>query len=117
MHGHKNNSKGRPKRSGNPDKSVSQSLHSLKKVESMEESTIGSPKTMKNWKRLTIRPQILNNSSIVDVELGHKMKQTENLNREATGVKGEKKYRIVENEQGVVLTMGLMEVAGQPCRA
>ncbi|KAK7853356.1 vesicle-associated membrane protein 714 [Quercus suber] len=100
--GNKNTSKGRPKRSGNQDKSVSQSLHGPKNVESVEESTIGSPKTMKNWKRLTTRPQILNSSSIVDVELGHKRKQTENLNREATGVKGEKKHRIVENEQGAV---------------
>ena len=66
--------KGWPKRSDNQDKGVSQSLHSPKKVESVEESTIGSPKTMKNWKRLITRPQILINSSIVDVELGHKRK-------------------------------------------
>ena len=39
------------------------------------------------------------------------------MNKEATGVKGEKKHRTLENEQGVALTMGLMEVVGQPCRA
>ena len=83
----------------------------------MEKSTIGSLKAMMNWKRLTTRPQTLINSSIVDMELGQKWKQVENMNKEATGVKGEKKHRILENEQGVALTMGLMEVVGQPCRA
>ena len=39
------------------------------------------------------------------------------MNKEATVVKGEKKHRTVENEQDVVSTMGLAEVAGQPCRA
>ena len=70
-----------------------------------------------NWKRLVTRPQTLINSSIVDVEPEHKRKQAENMNKEATGVKGEKKHRTVENEQGVVSTMESMEVAGQPCRA
>ena len=83
----------------------------------MEKSTIGSLKAMMNWKRLTIRPQTLINSSIVDVELGKKRKLAKNMNKEVTGVKGEKKHRILENEQGVALTMGLMEVVGQPCRA
>ena len=53
---------------------------------------------MMSWKRLTTRPQTLSNSSIVDVELGKKRKQVENLNKVATNVKGEKKHRIVENE-------------------
>ena len=83
----------------------------------MEKPTIGSPKTMKNWKPETTRPQILNMSSIIKVELGHKRKQTKTLNRERTDVKGKKKHKIVENEQGVVATMGLIEVARQPCRA
>ena len=83
----------------------------------MEKSTIGSLKAMMNWKRLTIRPQTLINSSIVDVEPRKKRKLAENMNKEATGVKGERKHRILENEQGVALTMGLMEVVGQPCRA
>ena len=83
----------------------------------MEKSTIGSLKAMMNWKRLTIRPQTLINSSIVDVEPRKKRKLAENMNKEATGVKGEKKHRTLENEQGVALTMGLMEVVGQPCRA
>ena len=39
------------------------------------------------------------------------------MNKEATVVKGEKKHRIVKNEQDFVSTMGLAEVAGQPCRA
>ena len=39
------------------------------------------------------------------------------MNKEATGVKGEKKPRTVDNEHGVVSTMGSMEVVGQPCRA
>ena len=68
MQGNKNTSKGQLKRSGNKDKSVSQSLHSLKEVELVEKSTIGSPKAMRNWKRLTTRPQTLINSSIVDME-------------------------------------------------
>ena len=117
VHGNKNTSKGQSKRSGSQEKSGSQSLHCPKKVESVEESTIGSPKTMKNWKPETTRPQILNMSSIIKVELGHKRKQTKTLNRERTDVKGKKKHKIVENEQGVVATMGLIEVARQPCRA
>ena len=116
MQGNKNTGKGWPKRSDNQDKGVSQSLYRPKKVESMEGSTIGSPKTMRNWKRLTTRSQILINGSIVDVELGNKRKQAENLIKEATGVMRKKKHRIVENEQGVVPTMGSMEVAGQQCR-
>ena len=44
------------KRSGSKDKGVSQFRHSPKVVESVEESTIGSPKAMMNWKRLTTRP-------------------------------------------------------------
>ena len=72
---------------------------------------------MINWKRHTTRPHNFINSSIADMEPGHKRKQAENMNKEATGVKGEKKHRILENEQGVALTMGLMEVVGQPCRA
>ena len=64
----------------------------------MEKSTIGSPKAMRNWRRLTTRPQTLINSSIVDVEPGKKMKQTKNMNKKATVVNGEKKHRIVENE-------------------
>ena len=43
-------------------------------------------------------------SSIVDVAPGHKRKQSEKLIREGTDVKGEKKQKIVENEQGVVLS-------------
>ena len=54
--GNKSNSKGRPKRSGSKDKGVSQSMHSPKVVELVEKSTIGSPKEMMNWKRLTTRP-------------------------------------------------------------
>ena len=115
--GNKSNSKGRPKRSGSKDKGVSQSMHSPKVVESVEKSIIGSPKAMMNWKRLTIRPQTLINSSIVDMESGQKRKQVENMNKEATVVKGEKKHRIVENEQDVVSTIGSAEVAGQPRRA
>ena len=83
----------------------------------MEKSTIGSLKAMMNWKRLTIRPQTLINSSIVDVEPRKKRKLAENMNKEATGVKGEKKHRTLDNEQGVALTMGLVVVVGQPCRA
>ena len=98
MKGSKTISKGRPKRSDNIDKCVSQSLHSPKRVESVEKSTIGSPKGMMNWKGLTTRPQTLINSSIVDVEPRHKRKQAENMNKEATGVKGEKKCRTVVNE-------------------
>lgn len=56
-------------------------------------------------------------SSIIDVEAGHKRKQTEELIREGTDDKGDKKQKIVENVQGVVATMGLMEVAGQSCWA
>ena len=117
MQGNKKTSKGQPKRIDNQDKGVSQSLYSPKKVEFVEESTIGSPKTMKNWKRLTTRSQIIINSSIVDVEPGLKRRQVENLIKEATGVMRKKKHRIVENEQGVMPTMGSMEVVGQPCRA
>ena len=51
------------------------------------------------------------------MEPRQKRKQAENVNKEATDVKGEKKHETVENEQGVVSTMGLTEVAGQPCRA
>ena len=98
MKGSKTIRKGRPKRSDNIDKCVSQSLHNLKRVKSMEKSTIGSPKGMMNWKGLTTRPQTLINSSIVDVEPRHKRKQAENMNKEATGVKGEKKCRTVVNE-------------------
>ena len=83
----------------------------------MEKSTIGSLKAMMNWKRHTTRPQTLINSSIIDVEPGQKRKQAENMNKEATIVKGEKKHRILENEQDVVSIMGLAEVTGQPCRA
>ena len=115
--GSKGTSKGRPKRSGKKDKGVSQSMHNPKVVESVEKSTIESSKAMMSWKRLTTRPQILNMSSIIKVELGHKRKQTKTLNRERTDVKGKKKHKIVENEQGVVATMGLIEVARQPCRA
>ena len=57
-------------------------------MESIKESTNGNP----------IK------SSIVDVEPGHKRKQSEKLIREGTDVKGEKKQKIVENEQGVVLS-------------
>ena len=39
------------------------------------------------------------------------------MNKEATDVKGEKKHRTIENEQGVVSNMGLVEVARQPCQA
>ena len=77
---------------------VSQSMHSPKVVEFVGESTIESSKAMMSWKRLTTRPQTLINSSIVDMELGQKWKQVENMNKEATGVKGEKKHRTVENE-------------------
>ena len=111
--GNKSNSKGRPKRSGSKDKGVSQSMHSPKVVESVEKFTIGSLKVMMNWKRLTSRPQTLINSSIVDVELGQKRKQVENMNKEVTVVKGEKKHRTVEYEQDVMSTMGSTEVAGQ----
>ena len=72
--------------------------HSPKVFESVEKFTIESSKAMMSWKRLTTRPQTLSNSSIVDVELGKKRKQVENLNKVATNVKGEKKHRIVENE-------------------
>ena len=77
--GSKSTSKGRPKRSGNKDKGVSQSMHSPKVVESMEKSTIESSKAMMRWKRLTTRPQTLSNSSIVDVELGKKMEASRKL--------------------------------------
>ena len=72
---------------------------------------------MMSWKRLTTRPQTVSNSSIIDVETRQKRKQAENVNKEATDVKGEKKHRTVENEQGVVSTMGLVEVARQPYQA
>ena len=49
--------------------------------------------------------------------IGEERMQVENVNKEATNVKGEKKYRTMENEQGVVSTMGLAKVARQPCRA
>ena len=88
-----------------------------KEVELVEKSTIGSPKAMRNWKRLTTRPRTLINSSIVDVEPGQKRKQAENMNKETTGVKGKKKHKTMENEQCVVSTMGLMEFAGQPYQA
>ena len=114
--GSKGTSKGQPKRSDNKDKGVSQSMHSPKVVKSVGKSTLESSKAMLNWKRLTTRPQTFSNSSIVDLELGKKRKQTENLNKEATAIKGEKKHRIVENEQGVVSTMGLVEVVRQPCQ-
>ena len=115
--GNKTTGKGRPKRNGNIDKCVSQSLHSPKRVKLVENSTTGSPKAMMNWKRLGTRPQTLINSSIVDVELGHKRKQAKIMNKETTGAKGEKKYRTMEKEQGVVSPMASMEVARQPCRA
>ena len=117
MKGSKTISKGRPKRSDNIDKCVSQSLHGLKRVESVEKSRIGSPKAMMNWKGLVTRPQTLINSPIVDVEPGHKRNQAENMNKEAMSVKEEKKHRTVENEQAVVSSMGSVEVARQPCRA
>ena len=53
---------------------------------------------MKSWKRHTTRPQILSNSSIGDVDSRHKRKQAENSNKDAIGVKREKKHRIVENK-------------------
>ena len=56
-------------------------------------------------------------SSVVDMEHGHKRKQTKKLIREGMEVKGEKKQKIVENEQGVGSTIGLMEDAGQSCLA
>ena len=65
MKGNKTAGKGRPKRSGNIDKCVNQSLHSPKRVESVENSTTRSPKAMMNWKRLGTRPQTLINSSIL----------------------------------------------------
>ena len=75
------------------------SIHAQPKVvEFVEKSTIGSLKAMMNWKRHTTRPQTLINSSIIDVEPGQKRKQAENMNKEATIVKGEKKHRTVENE-------------------
>ena len=58
VHGNRNNSKVRLKKSGNQDKRGRQSLHSLKKVEFVKESTNGNP----------IK------SSVVDVEHGHKRK-------------------------------------------
>ena len=101
MHGNRNNSKVQPKKSGNQDKSGSQSLHSPKRVEFVKESTNGNP----------IK------SSVVDVEPGYERKQTKKLIRESMEVKGEKKQKIVENEQGVGSTMGLTEVVGQSFRA
>ena len=101
MHGNRNNSKVRLKKSGNQDKRGRQSLHSPKKVEFVKESTNGNP----------IK------SSVVDMEHGDKRKQTEKLIWEGMEVKGEKKQKIVENEQGFGSTMGLMDVAGQSCRA
>ena len=72
---------------------------------------------MMSWKRLTTRPQTFINFSIVNVEPRQQKKQAENVNKEATVVKGEKKQRTMENEQGIVSTMGLAKVAGQPCQA
>ena len=46
--------------------------------------------------------------------IGEKKMQVENMNKEVTDVKGENKHRTVENEQGVVSTMGLAKVARQP---
>ena len=46
------------------------------------------------------------------MEPRNRRKQAENLIKEATGVMRKKKHRIVENEQGVVPTIGSMEVAG-----
>ena len=115
--GSKGTSKGWPKRNGNKVKGVSQSMHSPKVVESMGKSTIENSKAMINWKRLTTRPQTFINSSIVNVEPRQQKKQAENVNKEATVVKGEKKQRTMENEQGVVSTMGSAKVAGQPCQA
>ena len=51
------------------------------------------------------------------MEPGYKRKQTKKLIREGMEVKGEKKQKIVENEQGVGSTIGLMEDAGQSCLA
>ncbi|KAF3946195.1 hypothetical protein CMV_027509 [Castanea mollissima] len=115
VQGNKNKSKVRPKRSGNHEKGVSQSLYGPKKVEAEEESKNGSPKTKKNWKRLA-RAQIISNSSTADMDSKHKRKQVGNCNKDAIGVKREKKHKIMENEQGVVSTTGLMEAAGQPCQ-
>ena len=117
VQGNKNKSKGRPKRIGNQEAGVSQSLYSPKKIASVVEPTTRSSKSMKSWKRFTTRPYILSNSSSRNVEPGHKRKQVENLNMDAIGVKREKKHRIVENKQGVISTMGSMKVAGQPCQA
>ena len=63
--GSKGTSKGRPKRSSNKDKGVQ---HSPKVVKSVEKFTIESSKAMMSLKRLTIRPQTLSNSPIVDME-------------------------------------------------
>ena len=112
--GSKGTSKGRPKRCGNKDKGV---RHSPKVVKSMEKSTIENSKAMMSWKRLTTRPHTPSNSPSVDMELGQKRKQVENENKEATDVKGEKKHRTVEKEQDVVSTIGVAEVARQPCWA
>ena len=46
------------------------------------------------------------------METGQKRRQGENTNKEAIVVKGEKKHRTMENEQGVVSTMGLTEAVG-----
>ena len=108
--GSKGTSKGRPKRCGNKDKGV---RHSPKVVESMEKSTIENSKAMMSWKRLTTRPH----TPSVDMELGQKRKQAKNENKEAIDVKGEKKHRTVEKEQDAVSTMGVVEVARQPCWA
>ena len=70
--GCKGTSKGQPKRNGNKDKGVSQSMHSPKVVEFVGESTIESSKAMMSWKRLTTRPQTFINSSIVNVNPGNK---------------------------------------------
>ena len=78
VHGNRNNSKFRPKKSGNQDKRGSQSLHSPKKVEFVKESTNGNP----------IK------SSVVDLEHGHKRKQTKKLIREGTNVKGKRNKKL-----------------------
>ena len=70
--GNKSTSKGRPKRSGNKDKGVSQSMHSPKVVEFVEKSTIGSSKAMMNWKRLATRPRLFLILQVLMWNLGKK---------------------------------------------
>ena len=79
--GCKGTSKGQPKRNGNKDKGVSQSMHSPKVVEFVGESTIESSKAMMSWKRLTTRPRTFINSSIVNMEPRQQKKQAENVNK------------------------------------